>query len=108
MEIKAVFIKQIHFGKQIFNEGDLIKVTLKDECCQGYHILPKEHTGILPERCNDREAKGNIGNKHTVHNIDMNHIRACGLNAVNLFKELGKIASKHRRRNFNHKHLVIM
>ena len=49
MEIKAVFIKQIHFGKLIFNEGDLVKVTLKDECRKGCHILPKEYTGILSQ-----------------------------------------------------------
>lgn len=44
--IKAVIIKQIQCGKNVFHLGDTVKITMKYDYAKG---IPKEYVGILSQ-----------------------------------------------------------
>ena len=50
---------------------------------------------------NHFRAETDVGDKHSVHNVAVNHIRACRRNTLRFPSHIAKIGGKHRRRNHN-------
>ena len=68
------------------------------------HQMNIKHTvKILADTFHDRRTKGDVGDKMSVHDVDMQPWCTCLLHLLCLLAQLGKIRRKNGRRNLYHK-----